>query len=136
MPEMHFRVKWPSGQIQDCYSPSYIVEEYLSEGADYTVDEFVNRARSALNIASERVLAKYGFECSSALDQLRAIEATGAGLEAPQRAGKVAILSFTKHGPRDARAKKPEHFAVVVVGGGQAGLSMSYLLKQSGVSHV
>ncbi|HXK17999.1 MAG TPA: MSMEG_0570 family nitrogen starvation response protein, partial [Polyangiaceae bacterium] len=133
---MHFRVKWPSGEVEDCYSPSYIVEEHLNEGADYDVDDFVSRVRTALSIASERVFARYGFECSSALDQLRAVEATAEALLPAERFGKVSVLSFTKHAPRDARAKKPEHFAVVVVGGGQAGLSMSYLLKQRGVSHV
>src|SRR4051812_40798544 len=136
MPEMHFRVKWPNGHTEDCYSPSYIVEEHLSEGAEYEVDDFVSRVRTALSIASERVFAKYGFECSSALDQLRAIEETVSSLEPATRGGKVAVLSFVKHAPRDARAKKPEHFSVVVVGGGQAGLSMSYLLKQRGISHV
>ncbi len=132
MPEMHFRVKWPSGKVEDCYSPSYVVEDYLDEGQSYSVEDFVARARKALTIASERVLAKYGFECSSALDQLRAIEATGT----EQPAGNVAVLAFNKHGPREARAKKSEHFQVVVVGGGQAGLSMSYLLQQRGISHV
>jgi uncharacterized repeat protein (TIGR04042 family) len=107
MPEMHFRVKWPSGLVQDCYSPSYIVEEHLTEGTNYDVDEFVSRVRTALNIASERVLQRYGFECSSALDQLRAVEETAAALAPSDRAGKVAVLSFTKHAPRDARAKKP-----------------------------
>ncbi|MGD8592550.1 MAG: FAD-dependent monooxygenase, partial [Gammaproteobacteria bacterium] len=29
-----------------------------------------------------------------------------------------------------------EHHEVIVVGGGQAGLSMSYYLKQSGIDHV
>ena len=136
MPEMHFRVKWPTGHVEDCYSPSYIVEEHLTEGAEYDVDDFVGRVRAALSIASERVLARYGFECSSALDQLRAIEETASALEPSARVGKVTVLSFTKHAPRDARAKQPEHFAVVVVGGGQAGLSISYLLKQRGISHV
>jgi putative flavoprotein involved in K+ transport len=136
MPEMHFHVKWPNGHEQNCYSPSYIIEEHLNEGAEYEVADFVARVRAALNIASERVLARYGFECSSAIDQLRAVEETAAALEPGQRAGKVAVLRFTKHPPRDARAKKPEHFSVIVVGGGQAGLSMSYLLQQRGISHV
>ncbi len=136
MPEMHFRVKWPDGHVQECYSPSYIIEEYLVEGSDYDVDDFVARVRDALNIASERVFARYGFACTSALDQLRAIEETAAGLPAPVAARRVSVLGFTKHAPRDARAKKIEHFTVAVVGGGQAGLCMSYLLKQRGASHV
>jgi putative flavoprotein involved in K+ transport len=136
MPEMHFRVQWPSGQVEDCYSPSYIIEEYLAEGSEYEVADFVSRVRTALNIASERVFARYGFACTSALDQLRAIEETAAAIPAPAAGGKVAVVSFTKHAPRDARAKKSEHFTVVVVGAGQAGLSVSYLLKQRGVSHV
>lgn len=136
MPEMNFRVKWPSGEVQDCYSPSYIVEEYLVEGQEYDVDDFVTRVGTALNIASERVYARYGFECSSALDQRRAVEALRDSLKPEERAGKVAVLGFVKHPPRDARKKAPEHFSVVIVGGGQAGLSMSYLLKQRGVSHV
>jgi putative flavoprotein involved in K+ transport len=136
MPEMHFRVQWPSGHVEECYSPSYIIEEYLSEGASYEVEDFVSRVRTALNIASERVLARYGFACSSAIDQLRTVEETAAGLSTAARSGQVQVLGFTKHPPRDAKAKKVEHFSVVVVGGGQAGLSMSYLLKQRGVSHV
>jgi uncharacterized repeat protein (TIGR04042 family) len=36
--------------------------------------DFLARSRSALNIASERVRAKYGFACSSAMDQLARIE--------------------------------------------------------------
>jgi putative flavoprotein involved in K+ transport len=136
MPEMHFKIEWPTGHVEDCYSPSYIIEEYLAEGATYDVSDFVERVRTALNIASERVYARYGFACSSALDQLRSLEEAAESLNASEKAGKVAVLSFTKHAPRDARGKKPEHFSVVIVGGGQAGLSMSYLLKERGVSHV
>lgn len=136
MPEMHFRVKWPSGHVEDCYSPSYVVEEYLSEGSSYDVGQFVERVRQALHIASDRVMAKYGFACSSALDQLSAVEATAEALSPSEKAGKVAVLALIKHAPREARSKKPEHFSVLVVGGGQAGLSMSYLLQERGVSHV
>ena len=138
MPEMHFRVRWPNGATVDCYSPSYVIEDYLSEGQSYAVSDFVERTRKALNIASERVRERYGFSCSSALDQLSAIEELASALSNEQRARPVLVLEFQKHGPRDARAgaSRPEHHPVIVVGGGQAGLSVSYYLKQLGVDHL
>lgn len=105
MPEMHFTVRWPDGRIDRCYSPSWVIEEHLEVGAVYPVDEFVARASTALNIASERVRAKYGFACSSALDQLRSLETRAQGFPLPVRAEKVEVLSFEKHAPRDAKSK-------------------------------
>ena len=55
MPEMHFKVQWPNGSTEDCYSPSWIIEEYLAAGEDYAVSDFVERVGVALNIASDRV---------------------------------------------------------------------------------
>ena len=138
MPEMHFRVRFPNGATMDCYSPSYVIEDYLSEGQSYAVAEFLERTRKALNIASERVRERYGFSCSSALDQLSAIEETAGSLTVEQLERPVQVLEFKKHGPRDARAKtpRPEHHTVIVVGGGQAGLSVSYCLKQQGIDHL
>ena len=138
MPEMHFRVRWPSGSTSNCYSPSYIIEEYLHVGQSYPVAEFVERTRTALNIASERVRERYGFVCSSALDQLAEIEALAGALSTQDQARSVFVLGFEKHAPRDARAKAktPEHHTVIVVGGGQAGLSVSYHLKQRGLEHL
>ncbi|HWO14618.1 MAG TPA: MSMEG_0570 family nitrogen starvation response protein, partial [Polyangiaceae bacterium] len=80
MPEMHFKVQWPNGHVEDCYSPSWIIEEYLTVGDDYSVGDFVERVGVALNIASDRVRQKYGFACSSALDQLAAIHDRRRGL--------------------------------------------------------
>ncbi len=136
MPEMHFRVQWPNGKVEDCYSPSYVIEEHLSPGRSYPLPEFVERVRAALTIASERVRARYGFECSSALDQLAAVENTANSLALAELSEPVRVLSFVKHAPRDARKRAPEHHAVIVVGGGQAGLSVSYCLAQRGIDHV
>jgi len=138
MPEMHFRVRFPDGETVDCYSPSYVIEDYLREGERYAVSDFLQRTRTALNIASERVRERYGFSCSSALDQLAAIERTVSGLSPDQLSEPVQVLEFKKHGARDARAKPApaEHHTVIVVGAGQAGLSVSYCLRQRGIEHL
>jgi uncharacterized repeat protein (TIGR04042 family) len=74
MPEMRFSIRWPDGTAESCYSPSLVIKDFFAPGETYTLEEFVARSRTALNIASERVKAKYGFACSSALDQLARIE--------------------------------------------------------------
>ena len=91
MPEMHFHVRWPDGRREACYSPSLVVKDFLTAGESYAVDDFVEKTRTALNIASERVREKYGFACSSAMDQLARIEAT-AKLQPPD--GQVAVEAF------------------------------------------
>ncbi len=106
MPEMHFTIEWPNGKRDNCYSPSYIIEEYLRAGEAYPVGEFLERAGTALEIASERVRQRYGFACTSALDQLRELEQAGASLTASEWTGTVKVLAFEKHAPRDARARE------------------------------
>jgi uncharacterized repeat protein (TIGR04042 family) len=106
MPEMHFTIEWPNGKRDRCYSPSYIIEEYLGLGAEYPVPEFLTRTRTALNIASDRVRERYGFVCSSALDQLSELEQASAALSSEELQGNVKVLEFEKHPPRDARAQR------------------------------
>jgi uncharacterized repeat protein (TIGR04042 family) len=74
MPEMRFVVRWPDGSVESCYSPSLVVKDFFAPGEAYAMADFVARSRDALHIASERVRAKYGFACSSAMDQLARIE--------------------------------------------------------------
>jgi uncharacterized repeat protein (TIGR04042 family) len=78
MPEINFQIQWPDGSQEVCYSPSLIVKEYFSPDREYDMKDFVERSRTALKIASDRVLAKYGFPCSRALGQLSKIEARAA----------------------------------------------------------
>lgn len=78
MPEMRFRIRWPDGSRDTCYSPSLVIKDYLVPGRSYPLDGFVQKSRQALLIASDRVAARYGVPCSLALDQLRAIEAAAA----------------------------------------------------------
>lgn len=68
-------MRWPDRSTSECYSPSSVVKEYLRAGASYRLDEFLSLARSALDAASERVRAKYGYACSRAADELSRIEA-------------------------------------------------------------
>jgi uncharacterized repeat protein (TIGR04042 family) len=79
MPEMTFTVRWPDGRVEDCYSPSLVVHDHLVTGRTYAVEDFLDRSLTALATASERVRAKFGFACTSAMatsDQLRASAAT------------------------------------------------------------
>ena len=74
MPEINFKIQWPDGTQQSCYSPSLVVKEYFIPGTEYELNEFVEKSRTALNIASDRVKKAYGFPCSRALGQLKQIE--------------------------------------------------------------
>lgn len=66
MPETSFRIRWPDGAEEDCYSPSTVIYDHLKAGETYRVDEFDTRSRAALDLAARRVEAKFGFRCSSA----------------------------------------------------------------------
>ena len=136
MPEMRFVVRWPDGRREACYSPSLIIRDYLREGESYALADFLARSREALQIASDRVQAKYGRACSLALSQLNRIEATAARF-ADEAAAKVVCESFiTGDTLMDAEPRFERHYGAVVVGGGQAGLSASYCLSRAGVDHV
>jgi uncharacterized repeat protein (TIGR04042 family) len=78
MPELYVHVRWPDGERQRCYSPSTVVEDYFTAGDTYPVADFLERSRTALGIASERVREKFGSPCSRAADQLARIERSAA----------------------------------------------------------
>ena len=79
MPEMRFRIRWPDGTSETCYSPSLVIKDYFAEGASYPLADFLTRSRTSLAIASERVRAKYGRPCSRAMAQLARIESIATG---------------------------------------------------------
>lgn len=93
MPEMRFTIRWPDGEIEECYSPSLVIKEHLEPGRSYPLAEFRERSRTALSIASDRVRAKYGFACSRALAQIERIDA-GCGRFEDMPDPEVGILSF------------------------------------------
>ena len=55
MPEMRFHIRWPDGAVETCYSPSLVVKDFFSPGESYPLADFLQRSRTALDIASERV---------------------------------------------------------------------------------
>jgi uncharacterized repeat protein (TIGR04042 family) len=93
MPEMHYTVRWPDAAEDRCYSPSLVVRDLLTPGADYALADFLQRVRQATVIANERVSAKYGFVCSRANDQLAQLEARGARF-ARDPGARVHVLAF------------------------------------------
>lgn len=93
MPEIRFQVQWPDGSQESCYSPSLIVKEYFAPDSSYDLNDFLDRSRTALRIASDRVQAKYGRPCGLALGQLQEIEMKAVqfkALEQPQ----VRVIRF------------------------------------------
>ena len=95
MPEVHFTVRWPDGAEERCYSPSTIITDFFKAGETYPLEGFLERARGGLHKASARVEARYGFACSSAMDQLKRIEARAKGFEAVQGA-EVSLVSMSE----------------------------------------
>ncbi|WP_422001513.1 MSMEG_0570 family nitrogen starvation response protein [Roseovarius mucosus] len=75
MPEAVFRIRWPDGVEEDCYSPSTVIHDHLTARESYKVAEFHERSRVALELAAQRVEAKFGFRCSSADAQAAKIAA-------------------------------------------------------------
>ena len=93
MPEMLFKVRWPDGSDSTCYSPSLVVQDYLTPGGEYPLDDFLSRTREALEIASERVRAKYGFACSRAMDQWAEIDQRATHFKSLPDA-RVQVIAF------------------------------------------
>lgn len=97
MPAMHFHVCWPDGNTEACYSPSTVIDQYLVAGETYSLAEFVRRCSAALNEASLRVEKKYGFACSSAMDQLARINEK-ASLYQLSKDAQVSVTSIVPVG--------------------------------------
>jgi uncharacterized repeat protein (TIGR04042 family) len=88
---MHFHLRWPDDSETRCYSPSLVIKDHFVPGTRYPLPEFMAQMREALNTASERVRAKFGFACSMALDQLAQIESTAERFDAHSHVEMVAF---------------------------------------------
>lgn len=83
MPETLFKVRWPDGGVETCYSPSTVIRDFFEVGRCYPLDEFLVASRQGLQAASERVRIRYGGSgCSRAMAQLAAIEKRANALDA------------------------------------------------------
>jgi uncharacterized repeat protein (TIGR04042 family) len=71
---MSVTVRWPGGRVEEHYSPSLVIHDYLRPGLTYTVEDFAWRARTALDAPGVRVRAKFGFYCTSAAESANRIE--------------------------------------------------------------
>lgn len=93
MPEIRFQIQWPDGSQEMGYSPSLVIKDYLTPGIDYDLNDFLERSHTALQIASDRVQAKYGFPCGRAMGQLAQIQHRASHFSNTPQA-KVRILSY------------------------------------------
>jgi uncharacterized repeat protein (TIGR04042 family) len=93
MPEVNFRVRWPDQSQTLCYSPSSTIRDAFVVGKAYAVDEFLQISRDALTLASQRVEQKYGYFCSSAMQQLDQIERRAAEFADDTKAS-ITVESF------------------------------------------
>ncbi|MBD0267920.1 MSMEG_0570 family nitrogen starvation response protein [Pseudanabaena sp. FACHB-2040] len=93
MPEIRFRIEWPDGAQELCYSPSLVVKDYFAPQQSYDLHDFLQRSTEALQIASDRVQAKYGMPCNLALGQIQKIQATAKRYQNVPEA-KVKLLGF------------------------------------------
>ncbi len=66
MPEVELNLDWPDGSTTRLYSPSTVILEHLAPGQALSVQELRVRGSRALQQASERVRARYGFACTRA----------------------------------------------------------------------
>jgi uncharacterized repeat protein (TIGR04042 family) len=92
MPEMTFTVRWPDGAVEHCYSPSLVMHDHLTPDTDYPLTEFVRRSVTALQLAGDRVRAKYGMGCAGALSQISDIESRAAGFATDSTVRVLAMV--------------------------------------------
>ena len=116
-------------------SPSRTITQALVAGGRYPVAELVRRCTEALERGSERVRERYGFACTSAAAQIEELSRTATAYagEALATVERVRIAAPRRRFPAPERIEGRHE--VVVVGGGQAGLAVSWELTRRGVGH-
>jgi uncharacterized repeat protein (TIGR04042 family) len=92
MPELTFRIRWPDGTEEACYSPSTAIRDHLGAGQSYPLAEFLARSEAGLDRAARRVEERFGFRCSRADGQAARIR-TRAAAFSPEEI--IECLSMT-----------------------------------------
>jgi putative flavoprotein involved in K+ transport len=138
MPEVHFTVRWGDGSCFEGVSPSRAIERWIVQDGIYPRAELLRRIQIGLLEASERVRERYGFVCTAAAEVSDALsEAVGAAGLDPDEPATVERLERARARPRyPAPRALGGHVDVVVIGGGQAGLAVSWNLRARGIDHV
>jgi putative flavoprotein involved in K+ transport len=138
MPEVEFTIRWADGHAQTGTSPSRAIQRWLVEHAVYPRNELARRVRCGLAEASERVSERYGVACTAAAEQCSELLAGaarhGVAADAPAKVERLRAASPPiLYAPPERLAS---HVDVAIVGGGQAGLSVSRYLRERGVEHL
>ncbi len=81
MPEVLLTLEWPDGNTSELYSPSTVILQRLRPGQSLPVSALRTEAINALEEASERVRARYGFACTRTDEERRKLETTAAGFD-------------------------------------------------------
>ncbi len=74
MPEVRLTLAWPDGHTSELYSPSTVILSFLRPGDQLPVGELRRKGSEALQEASERVRARYGFACTRTDEEQRKLE--------------------------------------------------------------
>ncbi|MET1413550.1 MSMEG_0570 family nitrogen starvation response protein [Roseibium sp. HPY-6] len=101
MPELMFRVRWPDGKEEDCYSPSSVVRDYFEEDRSYPLQTFLVQSERAMSAASDRVRAVHGFPCSRAAAQLEALQRQAGRFSSTPDATVLFLRFQTASAPRN-----------------------------------
>ncbi|GAB3688257.1 hypothetical protein GCM10027592_02900 [Spirosoma flavus] len=90
MPEVNVTIEWPDKQRDRVYSPSTVLLQYLKSGDSVSIQDFDERISKALQLASQRVYQRYGFECTSAMGELARLKARIASID--NKNGLIKVL--------------------------------------------
>ena len=94
MPAVNFKLAWPDGEQQEYYCPSTVIYHYFEAGQQMSQREFSENITAALNAASDRVHAKFGYHCSAASAELQKINDKLKQLKTDDITGDIRLVEF------------------------------------------